>query len=311
MDSTGPFDPRLIKSLWIQPACVAIAASDIHSTRDWSANELGFFRVRIFPVSPNEWKTYIVPESTLLTSKAKKLAECTMSAGAFSNNMHLAEGVPKVVQQFGDVINIVYNQHSSEPGVDRLAAFILQVCNPNIRELVDVPQMKQLSVSVGASIFKSIPDASVVSRFVDWNDQPAIFIVVEDKTKSSADSGEFQVIGEMIAVACFNYFNIAKIPQTVCALRIKGDAISFYRADFSVDYLVSIQKGTPASNLVVFRLFGGNTVMLLSEGSQRSEILKVLSSIFHTSLQLATKLKRGSTEASTVTTDRLANLAGV
>jgi hypothetical protein len=40
--------------------------------------------------------------------------------------VHLAEGVPDVVEQFGDIINIIYNQNSVEPGVDRLAHLLLR-----------------------------------------------------------------------------------------------------------------------------------------------------------------------------------------
>jgi hypothetical protein len=120
----------------------------LHSTREWSANELGFFKVHIFAVPPDDWSEYITPNVQLMTEKAQQLANCELSAGAFSSGAHLVEGMPDVVEEFGDTINIIYNHNSAKPGVDRLAHILLHACNPDRRMFIDVPQMKQISVKV-------------------------------------------------------------------------------------------------------------------------------------------------------------------
>jgi hypothetical protein len=74
-------------SHWFQHAYVPMDASDLHSTREWSGNELGFFKVHIFAVPPAQWNEYITPKSNLLMEGAQQLADCKWSAGAFSNSM--------------------------------------------------------------------------------------------------------------------------------------------------------------------------------------------------------------------------------
>jgi hypothetical protein len=80
---------------------------------------------------------------------------------------------------------------------------------------------------VGTSTFASIPDASVVQRLRDRFGNYATFICVEDKSMDTDHTGEFQVIGEMVAVAYDNYFSIAQIPQTVFAMRVSGTHFTF------------------------------------------------------------------------------------
>lgn len=86
--SAGPYDPAFIKSHWLQHYSTAsFTSADLRSTRDWSGNELAFFKVHIVPITPATWEEYITPKSNLTTQKAKDLIACKLGAGNFAYGM--------------------------------------------------------------------------------------------------------------------------------------------------------------------------------------------------------------------------------
>eukprot|EP00026_Physarum_polycephalum_P012724 Phypoly_transcript_13051.p1 GENE.Phypoly_transcript_13051~~Phypoly_transcript_13051.p1 ORF type:complete len:182 (+),score=17.08 Phypoly_transcript_13051:66-548(+) len=152
VSSMGPFDPQFIKHWWHQspPTRItkrAFTHADIESTRKWTSDEVVFFKIHT--LSSSDWQTYIAP-SAALTAKAQQIANCTLGVGAFIAGDHLDTNppLPEIVLEFAESIAIIYNSKATESSSDRLAHVLLSACNPDLRKVVDVPQMKQIVVKV-------------------------------------------------------------------------------------------------------------------------------------------------------------------
>jgi len=167
-------------------------------------------------------------------------------------------------------------------------------------------------VKLGTSSFKGVPDASLARRSPEllMTAFPT-FIVIKDKKKAASHSGEYQVCGEVVAVAHFNYYNIARIPQTIFALRIAGDLVSFYRADIPASYLESLNdNGQPDCNIVIFKAFDQG--LSVSDKPDRDKAFTIICSIFKTCLyNIAPHLITGGTTPAPITVDRLKQLQGL
>jgi hypothetical protein len=56
--------------------------------------------------------------------------------------------LPEIVLEFAESIAVIYNSKATESSSDRLTHVLLAACNPDLRKVVDVPQMKQIVVKV-------------------------------------------------------------------------------------------------------------------------------------------------------------------
>jgi len=229
----------------------------IPSTRKWTTTELDFFKLHYFQVRYDWWEQLICPKQNCSTDAHAILASGIGLSG-FLDGRHTEGELVTALNIFGDCIVNTRTGDAVEASSDSLAQILLHLCNTQRATIMPTPQTKVFRVDVGGLTFKSIPDASAIIRKSRISVPTPIFIVVEDK-KQGAGFAEYQLPGEMLAAAYRNYFE-CKIAgdQTVFAMRVIASSVTFYRAEFSKNYLLSVKTGVPNTPVTVFR-FGGGT----------------------------------------------------
>jgi hypothetical protein len=288
----------------------------IPSTRDWTINELEFFKLHYYQVNDTSLWTQVFCPSAPLTDVAKDVIGMNLSNRAIveGNYMHL----PFHLQVFAQLLFAALLPHRREPIADHLITYLLQACNPD-NILLPEPGMRYIT-QVGEFEFVSIPDVTVDIRMLYKPFVGSSLIVVEDKLYEDDEldvdgnkvvpltnlnkpvpltnlnkpdpvkSGEYQLPGEMVAAAMRNYTHESKqLAQTIFALRVVGTHVTFYRADFPIHYLESIKQGEPADDITIFR-FGGeyntNNLGLLVDSKDREIVVRWICNIMAAALKL-------------------------
>jgi len=86
--------------------------------------------------------------------------------------------------------------------------------------MIPLPQTKAIKVKVADAHFQSIPDGTLISRALQMYQSPPVLVMIENKAMGT-DKGQFQIPGEMLAVAYKNYFKCGKkFDQTIFAMRV-------------------------------------------------------------------------------------------
>jgi len=223
---------------------------------------------------------------------------------------------------FAGLLFAALNPRRTEAISDHLIVFLLEICNPDTI-IFSEPRVKQFKTKVGEFEFVSIPDAVVQTRLPSVPFYGPSLVVVEDKRNTvdqldpdgnavktpikrpTIEHAEFQLPGEMLAAAIRNYME-GQFPQTIFALRVIGTQITFYRADFLVHYLESIQHGSPAADITIFR-FGGEystlNLGLMVESKDRNTVIQWICNFMAVCTQIAVSLRER--KISSITSERL------
>jgi len=240
-----------IRKAWV-PRAPSANPRPVPTTGEWNVEELHFFQLHYLNVRPVDFETYICPYTTL-TPNAASIATMTLGSTDFFDGAHV--GLNDACRIFGDNVVAVESFDYSEACVDKLVQHVLDVCNPNHAALLTVPQRQQFKVYLKTNHFNSTPDGSVIGRKLYAGHFTATIIVVEDK-KLGKDFGEYQIPGEIVGTALYNYQRV-KVAQTIFAIRVIRNSVTIYRADFSVGYLEGLSAGGGAcENVTIFRALG-------------------------------------------------------
>jgi len=274
-DTTVLFDAKTITSGWSmiyppQPLAGLIIETvskktgkkkkKIAATRDWTQNHLDFFKVSYFPVARAQWTSYICPSSPL-TPEAAALCNLQLSSADFMEGTHVDVG-SVYISDFGDTIMEIQHEEHTEAASDKLAGVLVNMCNANRKKLMTFSHREAINVKVGSEVYKSIPDGTFIMRTVGRFGGVPAFVMIENK-KAGVEGGKFQVPGELLAVAFRNFFVYGnKNDQTIFGLRVQGSKLTFYRADFTAEYLQSVCDGKPNQHITVFRLGDGEGVQV-------------------------------------------------
>jgi len=301
LNDSEAFNPDRLKAVWTHRSTITPSPTAIPSTGYWTSEQMAFFKLHYVNIRRVDWTTFICPK-VAMTEFAQRINACELFLGDYLKGMHV--GAPYPIHQFGDIISLITRFDAQEASTDKLAQLLLDVCNTNPQLMLPCPQRKEITVQVGALSFKSTPDGSMIARRTNTDVPAATVILIGDK-KLGTDFGEYQIPGEMVAVAVYNYTLISRNPQTIFAVRIVGTAITFYRADFSADYLNSVTIGAPAEHVPIFRLGGVDNDMnigmaLENPNFNRALGLEVLCSICDHCLELFDALSRREPAATTI-----------
>jgi len=324
LDLSTCYSKDVITKLWI-PRVNAYPTSIpegeiIPATHKWTTKELIRFKLHFFtiwrPVNVTPyWHEYLCPPIEM-GERAKMLSACPFSTGdILSKKIWTAPDYAGTVP--GEFCELLYTSMistSSENAIDDLVKFLLRKINPSTGELVVIGQQAEITVVVGDTEFKSIPDVSVIMSPDPATIAPrASLIVVEDKkSRSAAANAEFQLAGEMLATAYLNYYGRGiTFDQTIFAVRVVGTAFSFYRAEFSKSYIISLAKGLPTEHVTIFRLGAGNGIQIgnaVNSGvDDRMIVMHILTSMLHAVQGLAVAWDQK--KVAPITSDRLAKLS--
>jgi len=285
-DPTTCYLAATIVPKWSPPSANVQLGATIPSTRNWTQVEMQFFKLSYFQVQYLGAAEYICPLAPL-TKDMDDIIKSQLSLSDFLNGLHLQSGSYGAVAEFGDAILRTVIPPVAEPVTDALTMSLLKFANCNYINLFPFPQRGQFEVTFGTKSFVSIPDASMVYRVAGKIQEGPTFIIVEDK-QLGVDDGEYQIPGEMLAVAFRNFLVLQlRFSQTIFAMRVIGSHATFYRADFPASYLTSIQQGVrPVEHVTIFRIGGDRAkvtkrtgLKMTDHGEQRVKAFNLLCSI--------------------------------
>eukprot|EP00026_Physarum_polycephalum_P010434 Phypoly_transcript_10598.p1 GENE.Phypoly_transcript_10598~~Phypoly_transcript_10598.p1 ORF type:complete len:355 (+),score=17.85 Phypoly_transcript_10598:155-1219(+) len=278
-----------IHKAWV-PHAPSVNPRPVPTTGEWNVEELHFFKLHYLNVRSVDFETYICPFATL-TPNAASIAAMTLGSTDFFDGIHV--GLNDACRIFGDNIVAVESFDYSKACVDKTVQHLLDVCNPNHAVLLTVPQRQQFTIYLKTDHFNSTPDGSVIGRKLYAGHYTTTVIVVEDK-KLGNDFGEYQIPGEIVGTALYNYQKV-KVAQTIFAIRVIRNAVTIYRADFSVEYLEGVSAGSVAcENVTIFRALGSTGdfnkgASISFPGDTRALSLTAISSILAFSAALITE----------------------
>eukprot|EP00026_Physarum_polycephalum_P013514 Phypoly_transcript_13926.p1 GENE.Phypoly_transcript_13926~~Phypoly_transcript_13926.p1 ORF type:complete len:315 (+),score=16.23 Phypoly_transcript_13926:77-946(+) len=237
-----------------------------------------------------DWPIYICESMPAMSQEARDFMNMQLSVEDFFNGCHVS--LPIHLMQLGDAISGIF---SHESGTDVLMHLLLTSCNPYRATLMLLDHGKPIEVWVGSRKFASIPNGLVVERKNVKSQNHICMIVCEDKNLG-AMQGEFQIPGEMLAAAYYNFRFVARISQTIVAIRAMQASLTFYRADFSAQYLASVESDAACcERTTIFRVGGSDSkfaqgLSIGTYGEKRNLALTILGSVFAMSHEIITDL---------------------
>jgi len=288
------------------------AAADpkkVPSTHTWSADVCRYFRIKYYDLE--SWEGWIC-EPIKLPEKIQKLATWEMGFLSFVHGDH-AKLDDDVLALFGDYVLATHRTNHLEAASDRLGELLLGLCNVARPVLLTLPQCSHFTVEFGDYSYDSTPDGGVYLREAAGLDPSIALLIVEDAKlpEPSGDANkEYQVLGEMIAAACFNRKMCNSIlPQTIYAIRVMRASFTFYRVEIPLEYLISLHKeGVPSCDLVVFRWGGDHATYgfdVSDKGPARQMAITVLASVLSACGQVAEHLLQKKEEIPPLTDERI------
>jgi hypothetical protein len=169
---------------------------------------------------------------------------------------------------FGALYESFTNTH--ERKVDQLANFlmILAFQEPTYRVTSEA-----LHVTIGHFEVGCVSDLLVVK----YTKNSRLFVlVVEDKHVEATFAPVYQIVGELLAIAQYNYVKRKKL-QDVFAVQFIGPVVTFYRVKFSRECLESIKESyVPSEETTVSKFPPDDSPLSLLNPEQRRQIIKYL-----------------------------------